>query len=87
MSGQWTRIAGEFNKNSSAANARGRRLTERRGGGGDGRRFSDISTGSQRGDFPHNQAALMLLTFVPGFVSPLAHFCLPNNRTQRMGKK
>ena len=28
--GQWTRIAGEFNKNSSAADARGRRLTERR---------------------------------------------------------
>ena len=88
MSGQWTRIAGEFNKNSSAADARGRRLTERRRRrGGSGRRFSDISTGSQRGDFPHNQAALMLLTFVPGFVSPLAHFYLPNKRTQRMGKK
>ena len=40
-----------------------------------------------RGDFPHNQAALMLLTFVPGFVSPLAHFCLPNKRTQRMGNQ
>ena len=35
MSGQWTRIAGEFNKNSSAADARGRRLTERRRRGGE----------------------------------------------------
>ena len=86
MSGQWTRIAGEFNKNSSAADARGRRLTERRGEEGMGG-FLTFPPAVTRGDFPHNQAALMLLTFVPGFVSPLAHFCLPNKRTQPMGKK
>ena len=45
---QWPRIAGEFNKNSSAADARGRRLTERRRRR---RRFSDISTGSHQGGF------------------------------------